>query len=175
MDIALFLTDLTKYVLAGCLVMGVANWMFWTKYNSHVFRLKMLEAGHAARKELQPLRLQAYERLVLFVERIAPANMLLRLHEPGLDAEAFQHLLVSEIRAEYQHNITQQLYVSTAAWAVTKQLKQRTVALIRNAAAGLPANADAKELSTVILEHINTLDENPYDLALKAIKSELER
>ncbi|MGK6351808.1 hypothetical protein [Parapedobacter sp. DT-150] len=174
MDIALFLIDLLKYILAGCVIIGVANWMYWTKYNNHVFRLKLLEERHAARKELQPLRLQAYERLVLFAERINPSNLLLRVHEPGLSAADFQQLLVNEIRAEYQHNITQQLYVSDAAWSIVKQLKDNTVALIRNAGAGLPASAGAKVFSEVVLAHIATLDESPYALAVKTIKSELE-
>src|SRR5690606_7484094 len=120
-------------------------------------RFKMLEARYAAKKEVLPLRLQAYERLVLLVERINPANMLLRLLEPGLSAKDFQHVLIDEIRAEYQHNITQQLYVSDTTWAVTKRIKDNTVALIRNAGAGLPATASAKELSTVILAHIAEL------------------
>lgn len=173
MDIASFSLDIFKYILAGCAVAGVANWMFWTKYNSHVFRLKTWEAGHAAKKDVLPLRLQAYERLVLLIERINPANAALRLHDPDLDAKAFEHRLVEEIRAEYEHNITQQLYVSDVAWSVTVRVKDNTVALIRNAGAGLPPNASAKELSTVLLAHVAALDENPYDLAIKTIKSQL--
>ena len=173
MDIASFSLDIIKYILAGCAVAGVANWMFWTKYNSHIFRLKTWEAGHAAKKEVLPLRLQAYERLVLLIERINPANAAVRLHSPDLDAKAFEHLLIEEIRAEYQHNITQQLYVSDVAWSVTERVKDNTVALIRNAGAGMPPHASAKELSTVLLAHVAALDENPYDIALKTIKSQL--
>ncbi len=173
MDIASFSLDLFKYILAGCAVAGIANWMFWTKYNNHVFRLKMLEARHAAKKEVLPLRLQAYERLVLLIERINPAHAAVRLHQPGLGASKFEQLLIEEIRAEYQHNITQQLYVSDVAWSVTERVKDNTVALIRNAATGLSAGATAKELSTVLLAHIAALDANPYDMALKTIKSEL--
>ena len=173
MDIVSFVLDVFKYVLAGCAVVGLANWMFWTKYNSHVFRLKTWEAGHAAKKEVLPLRLQAYERLVLLIERINPANAAVRLHHPDLDAKAFEHLLVEEIRSEFQHNITQQLYVSDVAWSVTTRIKENTIALIRNAGNGLPPHASAKELSTVLLEHVAALDENPYDVALKTIKSQL--
>ncbi|GGC32418.1 hypothetical protein GCM10011386_25720 [Parapedobacter defluvii] len=173
MDITAFSLDLIKYVLAGCIVVGLANWMFWTKYNSYTFKLKMLEKKHAVNKDLLPLRLQAYERLILFAERINPANLLIRLHEQGLSAEDFEQHLVNEIRAEYQHNVTQQLYVSNAAWSVTKQIKDNTVALIRNARTGLQAGASAKELSNVILGHVAALDENPYELALKTIKNEL--
>ena len=173
MDIFSFLLDIFKYVLAGCAVVGVANWIFWIKYNAHVFRLKTLEMKSAARKEIQPLQLQAYERLVLLVERINPANAAVRLYNPDLDASAFEHLLVDEIRAEYEHNITQQLYVNEVAWSVTVQTKERTIALIRNAGSGLPAGATAKDLSTVLLTHVAALDENPYNMALKTIKSQL--
>ncbi|SFB93234.1 hypothetical protein SAMN05421747_102185 [Parapedobacter composti] len=172
-DIISFFIDVLKYTLAGCAVVGVANLIFWPKYNNQVFRLKVLDARHASQKEVLPLRLQAYERLVLFVERINPSNLLVRLHEPGLKAVDFQHMLLNEIRAEYQHNITQQLYVSDTAWAVTKQLKDQTIALIRNAVAGLPDTASAKELSTVLLNHVAAMEENPYSLALKTIKNEL--
>lgn len=173
MDITSFAIDLIKYVLAGCVVAGVANWLFWTKYNSHLFRTKMLEARQAARKEIMPLRLQARERLVLLTERINPVNLLVRLYQPGMLAVEFQQLLIADIQAEFQHNITQQLYVGDAAWSVVKQLKENTIALVRNAATDLPASAEAKELSSVVLAHLAKLAENPYDLALKAIKNEL--
>lgn len=173
MDIASFAIDFITYVLAGSLVVALANWMFWVKYNSHVFRMKLLDSKHAANKQLVPLRLQAYERLILFVERINPTNLLIRLHEPGLNAVDFQESLLHEIRAEFQHNVTQQLYVSDAAWSIVKQLKENTVALIRNGGAGLPASATANELIKLLLAHIAEQDENPYDLVLKAIKSEL--
>lgn len=173
MDIASFSLDIFKYTLAGCVVVGVANWMFWMKYNNYAFRLKQLEASHAAKKEVLPLRLQAYERLVLLIERINPANAAVRLHRSDLGAKEFEHVLIDEIRAEYQHNITQQLYVSDVAWSVTERVKDNTVALIRSAGSGLPPDATSKELSTVLLAHIAALDENPYDMALKTIKSQL--
>lgn len=173
MDITAFSIDLIKYALAGCIVVSLANWMYWTKYNSYTFKLKLLEKKHASNKDILPLRLQAYERLILFVERINPANLLVRLHEQGLSAADFEQRLIDEIRAEYQHNVTQQLYVSDAAWSVTKQLKDNTVALIRNAGMGLQVSTSAKELGAILLGHVAALDENPYELALKAIKSEL--
>jgi len=173
MDITAFLIDFLKYVLAGCVVVSLANWMYWTKYNSYAFKLKVLENRQASNKEVLPLRLQAYERLILFVERIDPTNLVIRVHEQDLSAADFEQRLIQEIRAEYQHNVTQQLYVSHAAWAVTKQLTDHTVALIRNAGAGLPTTADAKELGKVLLGHVAALDENPYDLARTTIKNEL--
>ena len=173
MDITAFSIEVIKYALAGCIVASLANWMYWTKYNSYAFKLKILEKKQASNKEILPLRLQAYERLILFVERINPVNLLVRLLEQDLSAADFEQRLINEIRAEYQHNVTQQLYVSDTAWSVTKQLKDNTVALVRNAGMGLQASANAKELSTVLLGHIAALEENPYELALNTIKSEL--
>jgi len=173
MDITGFLADLIKYILAGSVVLCIAFWMFWNRFNNHSFRLKMLEMKRDTKKELLPLKLQAYERLILFVERINPLNMVVRLHDASLDAQGFQQLLLGEIRAEYQHNVTQQLYVSDRAWAMTQQLKDQTITMIRNATAGLPADADAKLLGTTILSHLAKLEEDPFQLALKAIKGEL--
>lgn len=173
MDIAAFFIDLIKYTLAGSLVLGAAYWIYWPRYNQHVFRLKMLELKRETKKELLPLRLQAYERIVLFVERINPVNLVVRLHEPQLSAADFHQLLLREIRSEYEHNITQQLYVSDRAWGVTRQLKDQTVALIRNAVAGLPDTSTAKELSTTILSHLSQLEDDPYRTALGIIKNEL--
>ncbi len=173
MDIASFAIEFVKYALAGSLVVGLANWMFWSKYNAHVFKMKLLESRREANKQLLPLRLQAYERLVLFVERLDPNNLLLRLHIPGLSAVDFQEALLAEIRAEFQHNVTQQLYVSDVAWSVVRRLKEDTIALIRNGGSGLSATATANELIKILLAHIAEQEENPYHLALKAIKSEL--
>jgi len=173
MEVEVFLIDIAKYALAGGIVATLANWLFWSKYSQYAFQLKVLEKRHASAKEILPLRLQAYERLVLFTERIRPSNLLIRLYETGLNAAEFEQRLVSEIRAEYQHNVTQQLYVSDAAWSIVTQLKDNTVALIRNATLGLPASAGAKDLSSVIFDHLAALEDDPYMTAVKAIKSEL--
>ena len=173
MDIITFFIDIIKYIVAGSVVVAVANWLFWPQYNSRALRLKSLDMARDVKKEVLPLRLQAYERVVLLVERINPAHLLVRLHQPSLSALDFQHILLNEIRSEYQHNITQQLYVSDLAWSVTKQLKDNTVALIRNTMSTLPATASAKEFNALLLTHIAEMEENPYDLALRTIKNEL--
>src|SRR5690606_40168980 len=107
MDIASFSLDIFKYILAGCAVAGVANWMFWTKYNSHVFRLKTWEAGHAAKKDVLPLRLQAYERLVLLIERINPANAALRLRseEHTSELQSRENLVCRLLLEKKENNI----------------------------------------------------------------------
>jgi len=139
------------------------------------FNLKTIELNKETRSHILPLRLQAHERLIIFVDRINPANLLVRLHQQGIDLATLQAGVLSEIRAEYQHNITQQLYVDPVTWGVVRKLKDDTIAMINNAVQGLPAGSNGIELSKAILQHMATIDENPYDLTLELIKKDISR
>jgi hypothetical protein len=121
-----------------------------------------------------PLRLQAHERMVLFVERANPANMLVRLNEAGMSAAELHSIVVTELRNEYQHNITQQIYVSTRAWTVVKRVKDDTLSVVTNAVKALPETATGLELSKTILAHLSHLRDDPYDIALKIIREDME-
>jgi hypothetical protein len=82
-----------------------------------------------------PLRLQAYERMCLFLERITPNNLLLRLVPSAISALELQQIILHEIREEYNHNVAQQLYVSTHAWEQIVNAMNETVAIVNQAAA----------------------------------------
>ena len=71
-----------------------------------------------------PIRLQAYERICLFLERITPNNLIIRLNQANFTAREFQQVLLSEIRQEYNHNVTQQVYVSDEAWELVASAKE---------------------------------------------------
>jgi hypothetical protein len=123
-----------------------------------------------------PLKLQAYERITLFLERINPSNMLVRLHVAGLSAREMHNAILSDIRAEYQHNISQQIYVTDISWNVVKKMKDETISMIHSAVTGLPDTASSVELSKIILTHFANLeDENPYEKALHIVKQEVQR
>ncbi|MNI44349.1 hypothetical protein D3C85_1062050 [compost metagenome] len=83
--------------------------------------------------------------------------------------------ILSEIRAEYQHNITQQLYVDPVTWGVVRKLKDDTIGMINNAVQGLPAGSNGIEVSKSILQHMATINENPYDLTLELIKKDINQ
>lgn len=124
---------------------------------------------------LLPLRLQAHERLVLFTERINPSNLFLRLHHSGITLTDLHSGVLNEIRSEYQHNITQQLYVSTATWDVVSKLKDDTIAMVNNAVKALPAEAQGVDLSRKVLQHMAAMEKNPYDLTLNVIKNDIHQ
>lgn len=137
--------------------------------------LKNIELHQQTASHLLPLRLQAHERLILFIDRINPANMLLRLHQSGIGIAELQAAVLTEVRSEYQHNITQQLYVSAGTWQVVKKLKDDTIGMINNGVLGLGKEATGLELAKAILEHMAGIEENPYDLTIELIKQDIHK
>jgi hypothetical protein len=99
-----------------------------------------------------PLRLQAYERLVLLAERISLPQLISRLNQPGLNAAEMKLMLVEQIKSEFEYNSTQQLYVSQLAWEAIRNLKEQEIMLINQVFSTLPSTAVAADLNRKILE-----------------------
>jgi hypothetical protein len=168
-----FFISVLTFVLAGTIVFYIC-WQIIKSDLDQINHTKALELKKASLETTLPLRLQAYERSVLFLERINPSNMLVRVHVSGTTVREMQQFLISEIRTEYQHNITQQLYVSAQAWAVINRIKDDTISLINNTAVGLAPDASSLELSTVILTHLANVEDNPYDAGLMLLKHDMQ-
>ncbi len=99
-----------------------------------------------------PLRLQAYERLVLLTERISLPSLISRLNQPGISAAEMKVILTENIKQEYDYNSTQQLYVSQVSWDAVRNLKEQNIMLVNQVAASLPLTASSSELNKKILE-----------------------
>jgi hypothetical protein len=100
----------------------------------------------------KPLRLQAYERLVLLAERIALPNLISRLSQPGISAREMQFMLLESIKQEFEYNASQQIYVSEAAWDAVRGLRDQNLLMINSIAKSLPADASATELNRRLME-----------------------
>jgi hypothetical protein len=81
---------------------------------------------------------------------------------------------MEDIRSEYQHNITQQIYVSSRAWGVVKNLKDDTLAMVGNAVKSLPETATGLELSKAILGFLSQVENNPYEIGTGMMRKDLE-
>ncbi len=138
------------------------------------FDIRTNELNKESRASLLPLRLQAHERLIIFVERINPANLLIRLHQQGIGIKELQNLIVNDVKSEFQHNIAQQLYVNSSSWNVIRKLKDDTIGMINNAVQGLPETATGVDLSKKVLQHMATIAENPYDLTIDHLKKDIQ-
>lgn len=130
-------------------------------------------AGRSEGAELLSLRLQAHERLILFIDRINPSNLFLRLHQPGQSAAELHSHILSEIRTEYQHNVTQQLYIAAGSWQMLRKLKEDTLMMIHHAKQQLPEEATGVELSKMVLQHLGGMEQNPYELAQELLKKDI--
>jgi len=173
MNVLPFLLDIIKYTIAGVGIVWIAFYLV-KPYLERDDKLQLLELKKAFSSQTIPLRLQAYERLVLFIERINPANMLVRLNATAYGAHELQGLIAEDIRAEYQHNVTQQIYVSGRAWAVLKHVKDDTLNIVNNAVKSLPENASGLELSKTILGYLAQLEDDPYEIATGRLRKDLE-
>lgn len=119
-----------------------------------------------------PARMQAYERVVLFLERMAPGSLIMRVHKNGMTSRQLQAELVRNIRNEYEHNISQQIYLSVHAWETVKSAKEESIKIINIASTKVEDNASGIELSQKIFEIGTQLKKLPTDIALDAIKRE---
>jgi hypothetical protein len=126
-------------------------------------------------KIITPIRLQAYERLVLLMERITPQSLIPRVYQKDMTAEQLHLMLLSQIRKEYEHNISQQIYVSPEAWESVKTAKESIVKLINTVASNPNATKSAQEMSKIIIETYASVEETPTEIAINKLKDEVSQ
>ncbi|MBK7269311.1 MAG: hypothetical protein IPI07_07305 [Flavobacteriales bacterium] len=136
---------------------------------------RLTEIKREDRKHTLPLRLQAYERLVLFLERISPGGLVLRVHKSNMTARMLHAELTATIREEFEHNVTQQIYVSDKAWVRVKQAKEETIRIINIAYEQTDEHAPGTELSQHVFETAGRLSHLPSQEAIITIKEEVRR
>jgi hypothetical protein len=137
--------------------------------------LKKLEIRTRSIETILPARLQAYERMTLFLERIAPQNLLIRLNNPGFTARDFQRVLLDEIRNEFNHNVSQQVYMSEEVWNQVRNAKEDLVLTINDAASALQTEATSMDLSKKIFELIMAKQVDLIGLALSELRKEIQQ
>ena len=120
-----------------------------------------------------PIRLQAYERMSLFLERITPNNLVVRVNQPEMSARVFHQVLLQEIRNEYNHNVSQQVYMSEEVWEEIKTAKEDLITAINASSEGLSEEATSLDLAKKLLEFLMNKDIDPIDHALKSLKKEI--
>jgi hypothetical protein len=122
-----------------------------------------------------PLRLQAYERMCLFLERITPNQLLLRTSGSASNALEFQQILLREIREEFNHNLAQQVYMSNDTWEQIKKAVNEVQSLINRAAAEVDEEAPANDLCRKIFEQVIQQEIQPCTYALRIVKEEAQQ
>jgi len=123
-------------------------------------------------KIVTPLKLQAFERLTLLLERISLQSLVLRTQRAGMSSRNLQMELIKTIRSEFDHNLVQQIYISNKTWEAIKTAKEETTKAINIAATRVSENSDSMELVNMIFEIVSRLEKTPTDVALQILKEE---
>lgn len=165
------IADLLKILLPAFIVLYGMFLVVQSFINKQLTEQKLRNNGRHSEHTL-PLRLQAYERLILFLERITPNQLLVRVQPRSTQVSDFLPLLLSEIREEYNHNLAQQLYVSHENWVKLTKAKDNMVALIQQAATEVLPDAPAFELSKKIMEKALKNDNSAATEAIISLKAE---
>lgn len=126
-------------------------------------------------RTILPIRLQAYERIVLFLERISLESLLVRTNTPGMSAGQLHSALLNAIRSEFEHNLSQQIYMSQQAWEVVKNARSNTIKIINTEFENTVNTASGLDLSKKLLERVMELDKEPTKTAVEYIKNEVAR
>jgi hypothetical protein len=126
-------------------------------------------------RTLTPIKLQAYERIVLFLERISLESLLVRVSSPEMTASQLHTALLSAIRSEFEHNLSQQIYMSQQAWEVVRNARSNLIKIINSEVEKLPPDSSGMALSKRLLEKIMELDKEPTRAAIDYVKGEIGR
>jgi hypothetical protein len=169
------LFELVTLLLPSIIVFATAYFLI-KKFVEQEYQKKLLEIRREAQKETIPIRLQAYERITLFLERISPNNLVMRVYEKNKNSsiQKLQEELLKSIRSEFDHNLSQQIYVSTASWILVKTAKESIIKLVNSASIRVHDGSPAIELSRVILQMAAEVKELPTEVAIKQLKEDLK-
>ena len=171
----------TTNILLIILIVAVMIFGFWLIQHSNFRneeRKRQWELKRESQKTISPIRMRAYERLTLLLERTKPEHMIMELRQKEPAALSswtvlqLQQYLLQTIRAEFDHNQSQQVYVSDEVWDMIINARDQLAAFVISIAAQLPKGATAQTYATALLTAFNSNGTTPTDKALEELKNE---
>ncbi len=166
------LLEILKYTIPALIVFFTAFFLIYM-FLKNEEKKRRIELGMNYKDTILPLRLQSYERLVLFLERISPDSLVMRINRADLTVYQLQNELLNVIRSEFEHNLAQQIYVSSSAWEMVKAAKNSMIKLVNESATDFKADAKGMNLSKSVLENAMQLKNSPVYAALEFLKKEV--
>ncbi len=164
--------EILKYTLPALIVLVTAYLVLSKLINSEIQK-KKADVALNNHKIITPIRIQAYERMILFLERIAPQSIVLRLQQPQMTNQELQNILLKNIRTEYEHNMAHQLYISDKAWEMIKRAKENLIKEVNQSALQVKPEGASIQFSKLILEKMLDTDKDPTKKAISYLKSEI--
>ena len=171
-SIIIIATALLSVAITGIIFFVIAKTYFDNQQKAQMLQMKIDEHKESL-KVVTPIRLQAYERMALYLERISPNSLILRTFRPGMDIKTLQIAMTKSIRDEWEHNLSQQVYLTTESWNRIREAKEEMINLINGSAVKLPADADPTSLAGAIFESC-AKSKVPTDEAIEFMKNEIQ-
>lgn len=162
--------EILAYTIPSIITGGVAYFLFVSYFKDQQNTRRWL-LQRDAQKDLLPIRLQAYERMTLFVERINPSQLLIRITPISDDKTDYANYVITQIEQEFEHNIAQQIYISNECWSIITTAKNATIQMIRLATKNEIIN-NANGLREFILSQLMD-KQSPSQAAMSFIKNEV--
>ena len=165
------LIELLCYTIPA-IITGIVAYYFFNLHTKNEEGRRRYLLNKDTQKDALPLRLQAFERMTLFLERINPGKLLIRISPNSEDKNDYENLLISNIEQEFEHNLTQQIYMSDECWTVIVTAKNATIQMIRRT--NMSDRVDsANKLREVIMNDLME-KQSPSAVALSYIKNEVK-
>ena len=165
-------------VLSILIAVAVTGWILYLlvkRYFDNQQKERLLQMKIDERREtlkvVTPIRLQAYERMALFLERISPDSLVLRCWQPGMDLKLMQGVMTKNIRDEWEHNLSQQVYIDADTWTHIREAKEEMINLVNSSAVTLTDTDDPTRLAASIFA--SAAQQRPTDRALEMMHKEI--
>ena len=168
------LADILKISIPAILVF-LTSWLLLRNLIKNDQEKRRQELVLQNSRTIIPIKLQAYERIVLFLERISLESMLVRISTPNMSAGQLHSALLTTIRSEFEHNLSQQIYMSPQAWEVVKSARSNLIKIINSEFEKMPGTASGIDFSRKLLESVMEPPKEPTRAAIDYIKGEIGR
>lgn len=161
--------EILAYTLPSIITGAVAYYLFAAHFADQQNTRKWLLQKENQKNAL-PLKLQAYERMVLFLERISLTKLLIRVSPLAQNKSDYENLLINNIEQEFEHNLTQQIYMSDQCWTIIVTAKNSTIQMIRKVNMSEKVSSADKLRETILYELLEK--QSPSSAAIEFIKKE---
>ncbi len=166
--------DWLAFTIPSIMLFGIAYYFIsgWLQSQREIENQKTIRS---LAKQTLPLKLQAYERLALFLERIKIDQIILRMRSHTLSASDMTNLILITVQQEFEHNLSQQVYVSDQLWQIIFMAKEHNTDFVMYVQQQLPQNASGEEFLDALSEAARKRENAPLQTALKAIRTEVQK
>jgi len=164
--------ELLFYTLPAIIVAGISYNIIKTFFKNEE-KKRFFDIQKDIKRDVLPIKLQAYERMVLFLERINLNKLLFRITPNSDDKNDYENLLIAHIETEFEHNLTQQLYLSEECWNAIATAKNALIQNIRKVNMKSEVSNAQKLREALINDMLEST--SPAFIAISVVKAEVSR